>query len=125
MRITDEAKRTMLAANLSGIAGKAYENYKLEWMKEHGYSLSDLLYYLDSAYDDAVDDNGGMCGICPSKAMETAEETGLDNGEIWASYGEFLGNEFQNPEVVRELLDDGQFKSYRKTMKILRKGAGQ
>lgn len=122
MRITEEEKKAMLMANLSGIADKAYENYKLEWMKEHGYSLEDLLYYLDTAYEDAVDDSDGLCGISPSKAMEVAEEIGLDNGEIWSSRDEFLDNEFQDSEIVRNLLDDEQFKDYEETMKVLKEG---
>lgn len=117
MEITDKAKK-----KLSRIA---YENYKLMWMKKHGYSLRDLVYYLDCAYDDAIEDSDGLCGISPDKAMEVVEEIGLDNGEIWASRDEFLDNEFQDSAVVRELLDDEQFKDYEEMMKALKEGAGQ
>lgn len=125
MKITGTAKKHMLMATLAGLASKAYENYKLMWMKKHGYSFEDLLYYLDTAYEDAVDDNDGMCGISPSKAMEVVEEIGLDNGEIWVSRDEFLGNEFQDSEIVKELLDDEQFKDYEEMMKVLKEGAEQ
>lgn len=117
MRITNEAKRTMLMANLAGIAGKAYENYKLEWMKQHGFTLDDLVAemyeinerYLDE-YGESMDTDDQFKEFC---------ENGF-NGEIWASYDEFLDNEFQNPEIVNNLLDGDLFKSYEETMKALR-----
>lgn len=54
VEITEEAKKEMVAARLAGLADKAYDAYQLEWMKQHGYSLGDLAYYMKCAADDAM-----------------------------------------------------------------------
>lgn len=121
MKITEEARGSMLAAHLAGIAGEAYSRYKLRWLLEHGYSMDDLLCYMDTAYSDFLDGSGGYEGLAPSGCMETVEEIGLDSAEIWPCYDEFLGNEFQRPEIARELLDSDKFRDYEETMDALRR----
>lgn len=121
MKITEEARSRMLAAHLAGIAGTAYSRYKLQWLVNHGYSMDDLLCYMDTAYSDFLDDSGGCEGLSPSGCMDAIEEIGLDSAEIWPGYDEFLDNEFQRPEIVRGLLDSGQFRDYEETMDALRR----
>lgn len=110
--ITETAKRTMIQANLAGLAERAYGMYQLEWMKQHGYTLQDLMEQID------VQEH---CGLEVAEMFKIFQEDGF-YGECWASYDEFLNNEFQNEDYMEHLLDDANlFKSYKSSMDFLRK----
>lgn len=69
---------------------KRYQEYQLEWMLEHGYSLNDLAYALIASANEALE-------LDPKLRLSDAIEQGFDcmdfNGEIWAGYAEWLNNE--------------------------------
>lgn len=113
--ITETAKRTMIQANLTGLAERAYGMYQLEWMKQHGYTLQDLMEQID------VQEH---CGLEVAEMFKIFQEDGF-YGACWASYDEFLDNEFQNEDYMEHLLDDANlFKSYKSSMDSLRKNTG-
>lgn len=57
-----------------------YEDYKMNWMKSHGYTLSDMIVSISEFVADggSVEDWEFDCGF---------------NGEIWACFDEWLENE--------------------------------
>ena len=77
---------------------RAYEAYKLDWMIQHGYTLTDLIkevgIYMKECEEnirDSFDDWEFECGF---------------GGEIWACYDEFCENEYQNKEYIKQLLGE-------------------
>ena len=68
---------------------KPYEEYRLEWMQSHGYSLSDLINQLEMYMADGeVDPQETLNDI-----FERWECDSGFNGTLWACYDEWLENE--------------------------------
>lgn len=117
VEITEEAKKEMVAAHLAGLADKAYDAYQLEWMKQHGYSLDDLIgemqmineRYLDE-YGDSLDTDDQYKELC---------ESGF-SGEIWAGKDEFIQSEFQDEDWMKACLDGDDFKEWKWGMDFLK-----
>lgn len=67
-----------------------YEAYRLQWLIDHGYTLTDLLnaieeYSKEVIQPDSLDD-----------LMEYwAAECGFAGSEIWVSFNEWVDNEYQ------------------------------
>lgn len=60
-----------------------YEKYKLQWMIDHDYSLSDLMQELtDYQYDDP--DDGDMISAPVTELFESWESDVGFGSEIWA-----------------------------------------
>lgn len=78
----------------------AYEKYKLDWMIQHGYTLTDLIELLDNYCYGVYDD---------FKIWQKDEGF---NGDIWASYDEFIDNEHEDEEYMGSLLDVDEFDQY-------------
>lgn len=72
---------------------KEYENYKLEWMLDHGFNLKDLVNILDEINKDVKDEGSE---ITPSACLDCIEHWNGFDGELWASYPEWLANEAEN-----------------------------
>lgn len=73
---------------------KKYQEYQLEWMLDHGYSLADLMNVLKESVNEALE-------LEPSLSIDKAIQEGFNcldsvngfDGEIWASYDEWIANE--------------------------------
>lgn len=66
-----------------------YEQYKLEWMLEHGYTLKHLIKELQMCIDEQLDvaqkdDRGVLCIYLEGIFKEWELERGFSNAEIWA-----------------------------------------
>lgn len=69
---------------------KDYEKYKLQWMLEHGYTLSDLLEKLAKIINEEMNVSNGSAHIYIDEAFEIFEkEQGFKNSEIWDSKEEW------------------------------------
>lgn len=86
----------------------AYEKYKLDWMKRHGYTLIDLIKELQSCLEEVDEDEA----IDLNEIFEDWEFDCGFHSEIWVCYEEFLENEYQDKEYMREILDDVDFSEY-------------
>ena len=83
----------------------AYEKYKLDWMRAHGYTLKDLIAELENMREEE-----------PSTYLQSLFEDweyGFGfNSEIWACYDEFMDNEFWDHEYMFNLLTTEEFIAY-------------
>lgn len=78
---------------------KDYEKYKLQWMLEHGYTLSDLLEKLTKIINEEMNVTNGSTHIYVDEAFEIFErEQGFKNKEIWASKEEWEKDKIINKE---------------------------
>lgn len=69
---------------------KDYEKYKLQWMLEHGYTLSDLLEKLAKIINEEMNVTNGNAHVYIDEAFEIFEkEQGFKNSKIWASKEEW------------------------------------
>ena len=73
---------------------REYEEYKLRWMIDHGYSLNDLIDKLGKIADQELNNNGRFpLSKNFDEAFETLEnEQGFSESEIWACYDEWKMN---------------------------------
>lgn len=78
---------------------KFYERYKLQWMLDHGYSLTDMVSAV-SQHTDTI------AGIDFEEAYKLWELESGFNSEIWASYDEWITNlpdDLNKPKTFNEL----------------------
>lgn len=85
------------------IRKKSYELYKLDWMASHGYSLQDVAVELA---------NLAGFGVPQDELLNEFEQDGFVGGEIYASYDEFVDNEYLDMEYMRSLLSKEDFMLY-------------
>ena len=90
----------------SDIKLKAYELYKLEWMKAHGYTVEDVLR---KAYEIIISDYLDI--EVEDDLLDAFDELGF-NGEMYASYDEFIDNEYQDKNYMFKLLNDKEWNEY-------------
>ena len=83
----------------------AYEKYKLQWMINHGYTLTDLVKELNIMQKENPDDK-------VSQLFDDWEFGYGFGSEIWACYDEFMENEFQNPYYMCQILTCSEFDAY-------------
>lgn len=85
----------------------AYEKYKLNWLLDHGYTLSNLMHELDIMQEENTDDSVSQLFI--------DWEYGFGFGsEIWACYQEFLDNEHKDNSYMVHLLNVEEYAQYRR-----------
>ena len=87
----------------------AYEKYQLDWLKNHNFSIKDLLQEIEtipfSREVNIVEDK-----------LAAFEEIGF-NGELYVYFNEFLDNEFQDKDYMKFLLTKEEFEEYLKIQK--------
>lgn len=86
-----------------GIREHSYELYKLDWMASHGYTLQDVA--------DALATLAGF-GVPQDELLNEFEQDGFDGGEIYASFDEFVDNEYKDMDYMRSLLSREDFMLY-------------
>ena len=85
----------------------AFNKYRLDWMLKHGYTLENLIDEIQNIHDDD-----------PSMSLQECFDDfeifiGFNN-EIWNCYPEFLNNEYQDKEYMKELLTNEEYELYKK-----------
>lgn len=65
-----------------------YNNYQLEWMIGHGYSIKNLINCLDTEIKYCEDPHDTLADLF----IDWQLETGF-NGELWVCYDEWVDNE--------------------------------
>lgn len=86
----------------------AYGKYQLDWMKQHGYSLADLVDVMNQAWRE--DEDRERC--TPGVAFNMFERDYGFGGELYSSYDEFLENEYLSMEDMLMLLTTDEAKLY-------------
>ncbi len=76
----------MQDSTIEHIRKARYEEYRLEWMLAHGYTLTDLMAALEKVWLTTP-----FTSLAP--VFDAFEKESGFNGEIWASYDEWCGNE--------------------------------
>lgn len=93
------------------IRKKAYEKYRLHWMIQHGYSLSDLMDALaEHQYNDPEDTD--LISEPVNKIFENWEFEDGFNGSLWGCLEEFLDAEYRDTTYMKHLLTDEEFSVY-------------
>lgn len=81
------------------ITRTAYEKYRLDWMINHGHTLTQLMKYMEIL-------NGIKCNpeesVC--RLFEDFNENGNFAGRLWKNYDEFMEAEFMDDEYMAALL---------------------
>lgn len=72
--------------NISEEVYKEYKKYKTQWLVDHGYTLDDVIDYLQENYKHQKED--------PYHLFEDFEEFGFDY-DIYACFDEWYNNEYQ------------------------------
>ena len=106
-------RKSIFDKDVITLARKAYEKYRLDWMLRHNKSLPDLLQRLDDFL---------VSGDTVAEAFGAFEEESGFNGEIWASFSEFLTNEFLYKDYMASILNDAEYAEYTKFITKLLKG---
>lgn len=90
----------------------AYEKYKLNWLMEHGYTLADIIRELDVIKEDEEDND----------SIELLFDFWEDNygfsSEIWACYQEFIDNEYQDTDYMKQILTNDEYKKYQEDLNM-------
>ena len=89
----------------------AYNKYQLDWMKQHNFSLSELMTVLTEIQDEDL-------SVSVDELFDEFEFTIGFRGVVWSSYSEFLDNEYQDEEYMKELLTNEEYTIYKKERMI-------
>lgn len=93
------------------IKEKAYQLYKLDWLKSHGYTLDDVLkkvWTIINHIDFDIEVEADL--------LDAFEEVGF-NGEIYACFDEFIDNEYQDNQYMKCLLGSTESDDYKAYIK--------
>ena len=83
---------------------ECYELYKLDWIASHGYTLEDTAKEILALVDE---------GVSTEEAFSEFEQNGYSpSGEIYACFEDFIENEYEDIEYMRQLLSEDMFKLY-------------
>lgn len=85
----------------------AYRKYQLDWMIRHGYSLYQLMDMLTEIQNEDL-------SVSINDCFDEFEFTVGFAGVIWVSYSEFLDNEYQDEDYMKELLTVKEYYIYKK-----------
>lgn len=80
-----------------------YEQYKMEWMLEHGITMDEFIRVLDNYRTEQEQDGAEFNSIEDVLDSFEADSNGFD-GEIWSCYDEWQDNEFF--EELRDRVND-------------------
>lgn len=69
---------------------EAYEQFKMMWMLDHGFKLSDLISELDKLHEDYYDKDVSIQTLFE----DWEDECGFGSGSIWPCYDEFLTSDY-------------------------------
>lgn len=90
----------------------AYEKFRLQWMLDHGYTLSDLIRQIQLCLDEQDEDESINLDVL----FEEWEHSFGFNGSIWPCFDEFLESEYLSFDYMRSLLSGAEFEEYTKEL---------
>ena len=98
----------------------AYEKYQLEWMMSQGYSLSDVVGIMsecagESAFEHEISEEEDAETLVKD-AYDGFLENGFAGSCIFVCMDEFLDAEYQDPEYMKFLLTEEEFKFWCREM---------
>lgn len=71
---------------------KEYEQFKLQWMIDHGYTLTDLVAHLDMMIHEDHAEETGVRTSLPSLFEDWEYGVGFAGGAVWPCFEEWLRN---------------------------------
>lgn len=89
----------------------AFNKYRLDWMLKHGYTLVELINKIQEIHDDDP-------SMSLQECFDDFELFPGFNNVIWVCYPEFLDNEYQDEEYIKELLTEEEYEIYKKERMI-------
>lgn len=87
---------------------KAYDRYKLVWLKAHGFSLED---FLQSVFEYIRESEIDLGKTSIADAMHEWEIESGFNSEIYPCFDEFIACDL-NIELLKELVEPNEFKDF-------------
>lgn len=72
---------------------KKYEKFKLQWMLDHGYTLSDLVEHLDMMIHEDHAEETGIRTSLPSLFEDWEFGVGFTGGAVWPCFEEWLASD--------------------------------
>ena len=88
----------------------AYEKYKLDWMLHHGYTLKDLVSELSGCMEEEEEELVDVFDIWES-------DYGFGS-EVWASFDEFIDNEYQDESYMKQMLTRSEYQKYQEDLNM-------
>ena len=84
---------------------KLYQLYQMDWMMSHGYTMYDVMDAMTEFFQDE-DNEVELVGLQSQADWfdKWLEEGNGFNGEIWASFDEFMDTEFKDAEYIHSLI---------------------
>lgn len=73
-----------------------YRLYQLDWMIQHGYSLKDIIRQCEKYCREVLNEGAGGAEDASYDFCTELDESGLDGGEIFVGFDEFLDTEYRN-----------------------------
>ena len=86
------------------IRRRAYEKFKLRWMLGHGYTLEDMIGFMQDIWNES---KGSPFALFNDFQFENGF-----NGEIYPCYAEFLKFEYKDKMTMRGILSDSEYELY-------------
>lgn len=93
-------------ADPDDIRAIAYQRYQMWWCANHGITVADILAKYSEYWGEVEADSEDM-GFDAFVA-----ETGFHGGQLWACKNEFLDNEYQDADLMYQLLTPDLFQKY-------------
>lgn len=75
----------------------AYEKYRLDWMKRHNHTITELIRALDQMQSDLPEES-------VSDLFDNFDNNYGFDGELWACFDEFMETEFRDDEYMATIL---------------------
>ncbi len=104
----EEQKINDLNDTIDKFKDECYKAYQLDWMINHGYSLSDYLSAVKEQMAEIMEEEDvpdtDIFNAVNLAADEFEDERGFGSGSIWVCKDEFLGAEFLDAGYMQRLL---------------------
>lgn len=82
-----------------------YRLYQLDWMISRGRSVNDVIMVCQNAVNEYLKEGHGGAEEVDLNLFSIFDENSFKGNELYASYGEFLDNEYHDTEYMAELMD--------------------
>lgn len=122
IKLSESSINVFQGAVMARLADKAYKSYQYSWLSERDISLEDLAEEMSYANSRYMQENDGE-QLTTEEQLSAVIEEGID-GEIFASLEEFKSNEFLDKNIIRNLLNEKDFKEYSEILPKLREEMG-
>lgn len=102
-----------MEATKKTIAERVYERFKLKWMMDHGFTITDICKLGDEYCKEVEPEDRSEITF-----EDYLEDVGLGSGSLWPCFDEFMDCEFTAPDVINPLLvtGTGELEEYTKNL---------